>query len=81
MTASNMPQPQAHVSQPLPDWSLDLAVDFEKPDLAFLDDTRDADSPRHASSARMPRQILTLAVIAVSVAIWGIIIAIVVSLI
>jgi hypothetical protein len=45
-----------------------------EPKMAFLDDARHTGRPLYASQRRVPRQIYTLAVIAASVAIWGIMI-------
>jgi hypothetical protein len=46
-----------------------------EPDMAFIDDARHTGKPLYAHSAySMPRQIYTLAAIAVSLALWAVLI-------
>jgi len=46
--------------------------------MAFIDDARHTGKPLYAAD-RMPREFLTLAALAISVAIWAILIAVVAS--
>ena len=73
--AAELPQ---SVSEPPLHPSRFLSVDFKEPDMAFIDDATHTGMPLCDSPImRMPRQILTLAALATSVAIWAIIILLV----
>jgi hypothetical protein len=57
-----------------------VVIDME-PSMAFIDDANHTGRPLYASSTRrMPRQIYTLASLAMSVAIWAVLILVVASL-
>jgi len=56
-----------------------MVMDME-PSMAFIDDAKHTGRPLYASSPRhIPRQIYTLASLAVSIAIWAILILVIAS--
>jgi hypothetical protein len=55
-------------------------VIFKEPVMAFIDDATHTGTPLHDTAvSRIPRQLLTLAALATSVAIWAIMILVVLS--
>jgi hypothetical protein len=78
--AAELPQTPQSSSEPQARRPRSLTAIRREPDMAFIDDATHTGRPLYDASSpviRLPRQILTLAALATSVAIWAIIILIV----